>query len=91
MRYTIRYSSLFKKSYKKCMKRGCDKQIFWDVISTLGETGTLPVQYKPHKLKGRYKGYWECHLTPDWLLIWQQNDMQLTLVLIDTGSHSDLF
>ncbi|MGC4129045.1 MAG: type II toxin-antitoxin system YafQ family toxin [Bergeyella sp.] len=55
------------------------------------ETGTLPAKYKPHKLSGNYAGCWECHIKPDWLLIWKQNDNELILLLMDTGTHSDLF
>ena len=57
----------------------------------LQETGMLPQEYKPHKLVGEYAGCWECHMQPDWLLIWRQNDRELELILVDTGSHSDLF
>lgn len=91
MKYTVRYSNLFKKSFKKCLKRGCREEDFRKVISILGEEGCLPDKYKPHKLKGNYAGYWECHIYPDWLLVWEQNDNELVLILTDTGSHSDLF
>jgi mRNA interferase YafQ len=62
-----------------------------EVVNILSETGTLPIRYKPHKLSGRFKGAWECHIEPDWLLIWQQNNTELVLLLIDTGTHSDIF
>ena len=91
MKYTVKYSTLFKKSFKKCLKRGCDAELFKKVISILGETGYLPREYKPHPLKGHYKGCMECHITPDWLLVWKQNDEELVLLLVDTGSHSDMF
>lgn len=91
MKYTVKYSTLFKKSYKKCIKRGCDESLFRKVISILAESGTLPKEYKPHSLKGNYKGCMECHILPDWLLVWQQNDNELILILTDTGTHSDLF
>lgn len=91
MRYTIRYSGLFKRSFKRCMKRGLDVGAFRMVAETLGNAGTLPARYKPHKLSGNYRGCWECHITPDWLLVWEQDDDELTLLFIDTGSHSDLF
>ncbi|WP_170147856.1 type II toxin-antitoxin system YafQ family toxin [Marinoscillum furvescens] len=58
---------------------------------TLRETGTLPPKFKPHKLKGQYAGFWEYHIQPDWLLIWDQNDGVRLTSLIRTGSHSDLF
>jgi mRNA interferase YafQ len=61
------------------------------VITLLKETGKLPAQYKPHKLSGNYAGLWECHIKPDWLLVWLQDDNKLTLILTNTGTHSDLF
>lgn len=64
---------------------------FKDCLSLLAETGTLPPKYRPHRLVGRYAGAWECHIEPDWLLVWEQNDTELTLLMIDTGSHSDIF
>lgn len=91
MSYTIRYSNLFKRSFKKCLKRGCDEDKFRKVITILSESGSLPTKYRPHKLEGAYKDCWECHITPDWLLVWEQKDDELLLILIDTGSHSDLF
>ena len=91
MKYTVKYSTLFKRSFKKCMKRGCNPELFKEALAILAETGSLPKKYQPHPLKGNYKGCMECHITPDWLLIWKQNDKELILVLVDTGSHSDLF
>lgn len=57
----------------------------------LAKTGTLPAEYRPHKLSGKYQGNWECHIEPDWLLIWQQKDLDLILLMVDTGTHSDIF
>ena len=91
MKYTVKYSTLFKKSFKKCMKRGLNPELFKIALGILANTGELPNEYKPHPLKGNYKGCMECHLTPDWLLVWKQNDNELILVLVDTGSHSDIF
>lgn len=91
MKYTIKYSTLFKKSFKKCMKRGLDPELFRTVLDILANTGKLPPKYKPHNLKGNYKGCMECHLSPDWLLVWKQNDKELILLLVDIGSHSDIF
>ena len=62
-----------------------------ETICLLAENGKLPTQYRPHKLKGNYKGCWECHIKPDWLLIWQQNDNVLTLLFMNTGTHADIF
>lgn len=73
------------------MKRGYDEEVFRKAITTLADTGTLPKEYKPHALKGNYKGCMECHLAPDCLLIWKQNDNELILILTDTGTHQDIF
>lgn len=91
MKYTVKYSTLFKKSFKRCLKRGCDLERFKTAISILAETGSLPLEYRPHPLKGNYIGCMECHLSPDWLLVWKQYDAELILILVDTGTHSDLF
>ena len=90
--YTIRYSGQFKRSYKQCKKRGYDMSKLETVLRLLAENGTLPPKYKPHILSGRgLVGYWECHIQPDWLLVWDQNDRELVLLLLDTGTHSDIF
>ena len=92
MMFTIRYSGQFKRSYKVCKKRGYDMSKLAMVIRILVETGELPERYKPHKLVGKqWAGYWECHIEPDWLLVWDKNDTELVLLLMDTGTHSDLF
>ena len=62
-----------------------------NVMSLLAQSGNLPDKYKPHKLSGKYSGCWECHIKPDWLLVWEQNDTVLTLLFLYTGTHSDLF
>ena len=91
MKYTLRYSGQFKRSYKLCKKRGLDISKLEHVIRLLEETGTLPKECNPHKLVGRkWCGYWECHIEPNWLLVWDQNDTELILLLLDTGTHSDL-
>ena len=91
MMYEILFSNQFKRSYKKCLKRGYDKALFEKVVTLLAETGTLPQHYKAHKLTGQWKGFWECHIQPDWLLIWEQRETELVLILTDTGTHTDLF
>ena len=60
-------------------------------ITILAQTGTLPAEYKPHKLSGDRFGEWECHIRPNWLLVWEQNDKELTLLMLNTGTHSELF
>lgn len=91
MKYTIIPSTRFKKDMKRCEKRGYNMQLVKDAIALLAENGTLPEKYHPHKLSGQYAGTWECHLKPDWLLIWEQNDTELILLFTGTGTHSDLF
>jgi len=89
--YQLTTTNKFNKSLKLCKKRGYDLTVLQHVIDLLQKTGNLPVKYKPHKLTGNYKNCWECHIKPDWLLIWKQNDQELVLLLLDTGTHSDLF
>ena len=62
-----------------------------ELFFQLEKTGTVPVNNRPHKLTGNYKGFWECHIQPDWLLIWFRNDEANFIELSRTGTHSDLF
>ena len=89
--YELIYTGQFKKSLKKCAKRGLNIQALVEVLIILQEKGELPPIYRPHKLSSDYSGCWECHIQPNWLLIWEQDDDQLRLILIDTGTHADLF
>lgn len=89
--YTIFYTNQFEKSLKRCQKRGLDLSVIKTAIKLLEMDGKLPPKYKAHKLTGNYSGFWECHLKADWLLVWMQNEEELTLLFTDTGSHSDLF
>lgn len=91
MNYDVIYSSKFKRDYKKAIKRGLPESKLEHVLKTLREKGKLPAEFKPHKLKGKYMGYWECHIQTDWLLIWHQDDAIRLISLIRTGTHSDLF
>lgn len=91
MKYIVKYSRQFKKSYKLCKRRGYDMTLVERVIIILAQNGKLPDEYRAHKLSGNYAGLWECHIKPDWLLVGQQNDEDLILLLLDTGSHADLF
>ena len=70
MTYSIIYSNKFKKSLKKCFKRGLDIEKLRDVLRILEQGKTLPSEYKAHKLSGKFQGNWECHIQPDWLLFW---------------------
>jgi mRNA interferase YafQ len=89
--YSLTTTNRFNKSLKLCKKRGYNLSLLQIVIDLLLVDGKLPNQYKPHKLSGNYKDCWECHIKPDWLLVWKQNDTELILLLLDTGTHSDLF
>ena len=91
MSYIIRYSLNFKKAYKRCKKRGLDMLLLKEVIRILSEEGKLPPTYHAHTLQGKYKDLWECHIQPDWLLVWEQNDKEFILYFLSTGTHSDLF
>ena len=89
--YSINYTHQFKKDMRKCAKRGFDIEEIKTAIKILSETGALPAEYKPHLLKGDRKGQWECHIEPNWLMTWEQNDNELTLLFLQTGTHSDIF
>ena len=89
--YSIEYTHQFKKDFRKCVKRGLDIEAIKTAIRILSETGTLPKEYLPHRLKGDYKGQWECHIEPNWLMTWEQHDQELTLLFLETGIHADLF
>ena len=88
---TIKYESTFKKDFKRIVKRGYDVRLLEEVIELLANEQPLPSRYKDHSLTGNYADCRECHITPDWLLIYQINDDELILYLTRTGTHSDLF
>ncbi len=90
----VRWRGQFKKDYRLMMKQGKDIAALDDVIEELAIPNPLSESYQDHQLKGDYKGYRECHLEPDWLLIYGYEtleDGERQLLLVRTGSHSDLF
>ena len=91
MKYSIQITTQFKKDYKQAVKRGCDIPKLNKVISMLADGEKLPQKYSDHALKGIFSGYRECHIEPDWLLIYKISEDVLVLSLYRTGSHSDLF
>ena len=91
MAYRLRTTNRFEKDVKRCIKRGLDISKLRHAMELLKEEGKLPPMYRPHILRGDRARQWECHIEPDWLLIWEQNDEELILLMINTGSHSDLF
>lgn len=91
MKYQLAVSGRFKKSLKTAKKRGLDISLLGYVVDRLLQGIPLETNYRDHALSGNYKGYRECHIQPDWLLIYLIEDDVLTLTLVDTGTHSDLF
>ena len=91
MNKEIVWTSQFKKDYKLAIKRGYRIEELDRVITMLANNLILPVKYKDHELSGVWKGFRECHIEPDWLLIYRVINNDLILTLIRTGSHSDLF
>jgi mRNA interferase YafQ len=84
-------TNTFEKNVVRIEKRGLSLGLLQNAVEMLETEGALPPNYKPHILSGKYNGYWEAHIKPDWLLIWIKNDIQKTITLIGTGTHSDLF
>ena len=82
-------SRKFQKDYRRCVSRGLDLSRLEQIINLLAEDQELPARCRPHRLSGNWSGYWECHIAPDWLLIY--NVDETTLFLERTGTHSDLF
>ncbi len=76
---------------KLCERRGYDMELLREAIRILSSDGKLPEKYLPHVLHGDRNGQWECHIQPNWLLVWEQHDQELILVMLNTGTHSDLF
>ena len=89
--YQVKFTSAFKKSYKRIKKRGLEMALLDEVIEKLRLGQTLEEKYRDHELKGNFVGFRECHIKPDWLLIYLIEDDILILTLADTGSHADLF
>ena len=89
----IKYTAQFKKDYKAAIKRGCSTEKIETVITYLCRQEKLPEKYRDHALANsrQYKNVRECHIDPDWLLIYRVDKYELVLELIRTGSHSELF
>lgn len=91
-KYEVYYSSPFKKSLKRISKQGKDLDKLFTVIERLANKEDLEEKYKNHKLKDDkyYVNCFECHITPDWLLVYRYDENKLILVLVNTGSHSEV-
>ena len=85
----VRYSTRFRKDFKLCVKRHWNMELLQQVIDTLKIPDTLPQKNFDHSLSGNYSGHRECHVAPDWLLIYKQDEKEL--LLYRTGTHADLF
>lgn len=92
-KYTVDFTNNFKKEYNKIRKQGKKLEKIQTVIDKLACGETLEEKYRDHKLidNKKYKDCRECHITPDWLLIYRFREKELVLILVETGSHSELF
>ena len=88
---TLKTTTKFKKDYKKMKKQGKDMSLLESVIDDLLNEKVLDEKYQDHPLVGNYLGFRECHILPDWLLIYAVDNNQLILTASRPGSHSDLF
>lgn len=89
--YEIRFTAAYKKSYKLMKKRGLDLDLLDNIVDTLRQGKPLDKKHRDHALTGKFSGFRECHVQPDWLLVYLIENDVLTLTLVDTGSHADLF
>ena len=90
-KYTVKATSQFKKDYKLAIKRGLEIELLEKLVETLAMGDALPEKNKDHALGGNWVGYRECHILPDWLLVYRLEAEVLVLTLTRTGTHSDLF
>lgn len=91
MKYEVRFTTRFKKDVKLAQKQGKNLNKLYEIVEKLANCEKLEDKYRDHDLTGSYEGCRECHIEPDWLLIYERFDNVLVLVLNRTGSHSELF
>ncbi|MBE0451698.1 MAG: type II toxin-antitoxin system YafQ family toxin [Clostridia bacterium] len=91
MKYTIKPTTKFQKDLKRIQKRGYNLELLTEIIKIIANGEELPIKYRDHNLSGNYSMCRECHITPDWLLIYELTESDLILYLTRTGTHSDLF
>lgn len=89
--YQLRFTTAYKKSYKLMKRRGLDLSALDEVVELLRQGEQLNEKYRDYSLGGKFIGFRECHVKPDWILIYLMEQDVLTLTLVDTGSHSDIF
>jgi len=91
MKYRLQYTKLFRKQYKTLEKRGYNMSMLHEVVELLAQGRVLPAKYKDHPLRGSKYSYRDCHIQDDWVLIYKIDKGLLTLVLSETGTHTDIF
>ena len=91
MSLQVQWTTQFKKDYQSAMKRGRNIAALDDTVRMIANKMPLPQKFRDHALTGSYKGFRECHIEPDWLLVYAVEKNVLTLTLFRTGTHSDLF
>ena len=91
MKYTVKYTNRFEKELKLAAKRGKNLDKLFAVIEKIANDEPLDPKHREHMLVGEYSGYWECHIEPDWLLVYEKFEDVLVLSLFRTGTHADLF
>lgn len=90
-KYTVKFTTQFRKDYKLAIKRGLKIELLEEVVALLATGTPLPEKNKDHALSGDWAGHRDCHILPDWLLIYRIENDVLVLTLARTGTHSDLF
>jgi len=90
MIYSVDSTTAFVKDVKRAKRQGLDISKLNEVIGALALGQRLPANKHDHALKGEYRGCRECHISPDWLLVYKRNDVELVLLLVRTGTHRDL-
>ena len=91
MKYELVLTGKFKKGLKLAKKRGLNIKLLEEVVDKLQNGVPLEAKHRDHELQGKFKGFRECHIQPDWLLMYLIEDDVLVLTLVDTGTHSDMF
>ena len=87
----IDYTKTFRKDFQKCKKRGLDVSLIESVLEMIINDKPLPSRYRNHILSGNYSGCRECHIKPDWIMIYRIDFERNMVILLRTGTHSDLF
>lgn len=89
--FTCNFTTKFRKDYNLARKRGWDLSLFYIIYDLLEDTGELPSKYKPHQLSGKWIGFIDAHIQPDWVLIYKVDKTTMIVDFVRMGTHSDLF